>query len=442
MHSHFSTILLSLLAALPVGFIIGETTGLLTSFSLTVSFWLLIHLYHTARLYNWLQNPKLSTIPKGRGIWKDISDTLLRQAKSRKKSKQKRAKALFRLNRIAEAMPNGILVLDSNGRIKWMNPTAAGHLNLNPHLDRSRILKSLIHAPEFHAFLHSGNRQALPEISLTVPDTYDGLRTVLLSRTAFGQGNTLLVTQDITSAERLNTARADFVANVSHELRTPLTVINGFLETLTDFPDLPVEQRQECLGLMQDQGKRMLDLIADLLTLSRLEDNQHTDHNRQPVNLSELTYRLCKDGLNFSDGLHHFHTDIAPDIWVNGISMDLYNAFSNLVFNAVRYTPEGGSITVSLQACGPNHNGHGQARFSITDTGSGIAPEHFPRLTERFYRVDRGRTRQQGGTGLGLAITKHALAKHQSLLEVESEVGKGSTFSAKLDTVPPPEALP
>ena len=431
MHSHFSNLLLSITSAVAAGYLLYGTTGMLAAASTVLLLWLLLHLYQINRLYHWLQNPKLSTIPQAHGIWRKIFDTLLLQAKSRKKRKQKLASALLRLNRIAEAMPNGVLLLDAEGRIEWFNLPAAQHLGLDSSQDRNGMLKNLVRTPQFHTFLQATDIPETHEIGIQMHDTH-GQRSILITRSTFDKDQTLLVTQDITATERLNAVRTDFVANVSHELRTPLTVINGFLETLTDIPDMPRRQQQEFLGLMQQEGSRMLNLIADLLTLSRLESPQ-SEENCQTLDLSALIRQTSEDARSLSQGKHHFATDIAEDIWINGIPLDLYNAFSNLVFNAVRYTPEGGSIRIRLQAENTTH-----VRFSVTDTGPGIASEHLPRLTERFYRVDSGRARHNGGTGLGLAITKHALAKHHSTLEIESRPGHGSTFSALLETCPSP----
>ena len=427
MYSHFFKLILSLAVAATLAYFIVGLTGLLAVSCLILLGWLAWHLYQISRLYNWLKNPKLNTLPRARsGVWGDIFDTLLSQAKSRKKRKQKLTSALLHLNRLTEALPNGVLLLDAQGRIEWLNHPAAQHLNLDLTRDHQGILKNLIRSPEFHAFLQATADQQ-PDIHISLHG-----RSILITRTAFDKDQTLLVSQDITAIERLNTTRSDFVANVSHELRTPLTVINGFLETLIDLPDMPHAQQQEFLALMQQESRRMLDLIADLLTLSRLESGQ-AGEQLQALNLSDLIEQAAAEGRSLSQDQHTFTIDISPDIWLNGIALDLHNAFSNLIFNAVRYTPAGGSIHIILLPEDEHH-----IRFSVSDTGPGIAAEHLPRLTERFYRVDPGRARQHGGTGLGLAITKHALSKHYAQLEIQSQPGSGSIFSAVLETVAKP----
>ena len=421
MYKHFIVMFTTVLFSVILGCMVGGWQGGLLWGNLVLLLWLLRHLFQLFRLHKWLQNPKISNIPKSNGIWGEIFETLLRQTKSRKKSKQKLANALTRLNRIAEAMPNGVILLDKLGKLEWLNQSAAQHLQLNPHTDRDSVFKDLIELSELNQFLEDLDDKQ-PEKTFSLHN-----RPILISKTKLENEKLLLVTQDMSASEQLNQTRADFVANVSHELRTPLTVLSGFVETLSDMPDLPNEQRQEFLALMQQENKRMLNLIKDLLILSRLEHVQQDDKDKQAVDLSELARHIALDGKALSQGKHDFILEIEPNIWITGVLLDLQNALSNLVFNAVRYTPDGGNIRVVLRQDGTH------ATFSVTDTGVGIAPEHIPRLTERFYRVDKGRSRETGGTGLGLAITKHAVAKHGAILQIESRMGEGSTFSTEFD---------
>ena len=236
-----------------------------------------------------------------------------------------------------------------------------------------------------------------------------------------------MITQDISDKEQLNASQTAFVANVSHELRTPLTVINGFLETLNDHPDLPHTQRAQFITLMQKEGQRMLSVLADLLMFSLLEKGATPDSDDCPFDLSDLVTQIAQESRNLSKEQHCFFLHIDPHLQFNGIQNELHSALSNIAFNAVRYTPENGEIRISLKKINEK-----QALFEVRDTGVGIAAEHLPRLTERFYRVDNSRSRQSGGTGLGLAITKFALAKYDCRLEIENAVGKGSVFSVKL----------
>lgn len=397
--------------------------------------WLAGYWYHLFKLVRWLERPKLRNVPQGIGIWNNIFNTLMLQARSRKKRKQKLGVALLRFNRIAETIPEGVLILGQDGHVQWLNHLAAIHLNLVAEQDNKSMLANLIENSDFRRFLDEPVTESV-NIKLTLENMNSGLPRVLnIIRTPFDEQATLIITQDITAAEQVNATRTAFVANVSHELRTPLTVINGFLETLTDMPDLPQEQRQSFIALMSKEGARMNHLLADLLTLSRLENQVVSSVRKQPVNLSTLAEQVVFEAEILSENKHHFICEIAADIWIEGIQQDLYNAFSNLLFNAVRYTPQYGTITIRLyseQDSEQDENNYQQTVFQVSDTGQGIAAEHIPHLTERFYRVDSGRSRQSGGTGLGLAIAKYALAEHGGKLQIESIAGHGSTFSAVL----------
>ncbi len=239
---------------------------------------------------------------------------------------------------------------------------------------------------------------------------------------SYGENQRLLISRDITQLERIETIRRDFVANVSHELRTPLTVVNGFVETLQDMPSRDNEMAQRALQLMGEQTRRMEHLVDDLLTLSRLED----DHNRlreEKVEIAPLLDEVLRDGRLLSNGRHHIDLQVTCDADISGSRDELRSAFSNLLSNAIHYTPEGGHIDVRWSL----HDGH--AVFAVQDSGIGIAPQHISRLTERFYRVDRSRSRETGGTGLGLAIVKHVVMRHQARLNISSEEGRGSTFA-------------
>jgi len=241
---------------------------------------------------------------------------------------------------------------------------------------------------------------------------------------SYNKHQRMLLTRDVTQIERLETTRRDFVANVSHELRTPLTVLSGFLETLRDMPPeaLSDEQREQYMKLMLDQAQRMQAIVADLLTLSTLESSPTTDP--QPVNMPALIETVLSQARALSGGRHEIVGEIDEGLDILGTGTEIASAISNLLINAVRYTPEGGHITVRWR-----REPDGDARYSVKDTGIGIASHHLPRLTERFYRVDRSRSRESGGTGLGLAITKHIAMRHDAELEIASELGQGSTFA-------------
>lgn len=428
---HLYLILATVIVVVVASLLAGGLQFMLISLCCLFFLWLAGYWYHLFKLVRWLERPKLRNVPQGIGIWNNIFNTLMLQARSRKKRKQKLGVALLRFNRIAETIPEGVLILGQDGHVQWLNHLAAIHLNLVAEQDNNSMLADLIENSDFRRFLDEPATESV-NIKLTLENINSGLPRVLnIIRTPFDEQATLIITQDITAAEQLNATRTAFVANVSHELRTPLTVINGFLETLTDMPDLPQEQRQSFIALMSKEGARMNHLLADLLTLSRLENQVVSSVRKQPVNLSTLAEQVVYEAEILSENKHHFICEIAADIWIEGIQQDLYNAFSNLLFNAVRYTPQCGTITIRLYS-EQDENNYQQTVFQVSDTGPGIAAEHIPHLTERFYRVDSGRSRESGGTGLGLAIAKHALAEHGGKLQIESITGKGSTFSAIL----------
>jgi len=239
----------------------------------------------------------------------------------------------------------------------------------------------------------------------------------------YGINKKLLISRDITHLERIETMRRDFVANVSHELRTPLTVVNGFVETLQDMEQLDNDMSRRALALMGEQTKRMEGLVDDLLTLSRLENSLNA-LAEEVVDVPGLLKSLHQEGQALSAGKHTLKLELECGAKLQGNTAELRSAFGNLISNAVRYTPQGGEIIIRW-----HEQEAGKLMFSVHDSGIGIAPEHIPRLTERFYRVDRSRSRETGGTGLGLAIVKHIVSRHQGNLEIVSEEGKGSTFS-------------
>lgn len=428
---HLYLILATVIVVVVASLLAGGLQFMLISLCCLFFLWLAGYWYYLFKLVRWLERPKLRNVPQGIGIWNNIFNTLMLQARSRKKRKQKLGVALLRFNRIAETIPEGVLILGQDGHVQWLNHLAAIHLNLVAEQDNNSMLTDLIENSDFRRFLDEPATESV-NIKLTLENINSGLPRVLnIIRTPFDEQATLIITQDITAAEQLNATRTAFVANVSHELRTPLTVINGFLETLTDMPNLPQEQRQSFIALMSKEGIRMNHLLADLLTLSRLENQITASLRKQSLCLSILVEQVVYEAEILSENKHHFICEIAADIWIEGIQQDLYNAFSNLLFNAVRYTPQCGTITIRLYS-EQDENNYQQTVFQVSDTGPGIAAEHIPHLTERFYRVDSGRSRESGGTGLGLAIAKHALAEHGGKLQIESITGKGSTFSAIL----------
>lgn len=321
----------------------------------------------------------------------------------------------------AEALPDGAITLDAAMAVSWCNQTASSHIGLHLETDRNRSIFNILRAPEFQRYARQGQWNG----PLTLHLNSEGKeKTLLIQLTPYGLNQFLIVTRDVTQMEKLETTRKDFVANVSHELRTPLTVLSGFLETLHEMPpeSLTDEQRERYQALMLEQARRMQALVADLLALSTLESSPSAQG--EPVRVGKLIRTALQQAKVLSGGQHVFVDAIADDLCVAGVENELASAVSNFLTNAVRYTPKDGTITVSWYQVE-----NGNACYSVQDTGIGIAANDIPRLAERFYRVDRGRSRATGGTGLGLAITKHVAMRHDAEMHIQSRYGAGSTFS-------------
>jgi two-component system, OmpR family, phosphate regulon sensor histidine kinase PhoR len=321
---------------------------------------------------------------------------------------------------ITNAIPDGLFLLDTENRIVWCNQAALVQHSFDAFRDVGKPIMQLIRQPEFIAYLADATR---PDPLLTV-----GTRTLSFHLADAIDGARLLLTRDVTERERLDRMRRDFVANVSHELRTPLTVVGGYVETLTDLP-LPKEDERRYLEMIGKQTGNMQRLVEDLLTLARLE-NDDLPMDNTLVDLERLTRDVIADAKALSAGGHRFTEDL-KQVHAHGSASEIRSALTNLLYNAVRYTPVGGAIRICLRANDStltDDEKTKEAVLEIIDTGAGIAPEHIPRLTERFYRVDRSRSRETGGTGLGLAIVKHVAQRHQAQFEIESVLGSGSTF--------------
>lgn len=373
-----------------------------------------------SRIERWVKNIHAPP-PPSVGPWDDILAPIYRQLRRDRQHIEELTRNVNAIMLAAEALPDGAMTLDDAMHLTWCNQTASEHLGLNPQTDRNHSIFNILRAPEFARY---ARQQAWPAPILLHMNN-DGHDTALLVQiTRYGVGQYLVVTRDVTQVEKLETTRKDFVANVSHELRTPLTVLSGFLETLRDMPaeSLTEEQKHRYQTLMLEQAHRMQAIVDDLLTLSTLESSPHTEG--EPVRMSTLIHKALQQARVLSNDQHVFVDNIAEDLCVNGIETELSSAVSNLLTNAVRYTPKDGTITVSWYI---TEDGH--ACYSVQDTGIGIASQDIPRLTERFYRVDRGRSRATGGTGLGLAITKHVAMRHDAELTIQSRFGAGSIFS-------------
>jgi two-component system phosphate regulon sensor histidine kinase PhoR len=381
------------------------------------------HLWQLDVLARWTEGSLDAPVPEGFGSWRQAFTALYRRVRTRVDMERGLVQRIERFAAVAEAIPEGIVVLDDTNRIRFANARASVHLGLDPERDLGQMVGNLVRQPEVIGYLEAGDFSE----PVVVASQREPGATLSIQVVPYGDEQKLLLSRDITRFEAAARMRREFIANVSHELKTPLTVVAGFVETLQDL-DLDPRQRQRYLGLVAEQARNMQRLVDDLLTLSALESEQNP-----PVDATfpivPLVAELCAQARALSAGRHTI-VAVAPTdeaALVSGARDELASAFGNLVSNAVRYTPDGGTITLSWYV-----DAEGRGTFAVTDTGVGVAEEHIPRLTERFYRVDRSRSRATGGTGLGLAIVRHVLLRHQAALDIESEPGKGSTFAVIL----------
>ncbi|RXZ38090.1 phosphate regulon sensor histidine kinase PhoR [Oxalobacteraceae bacterium CAVE-383] len=372
-------------------------------------------LHYLYRLNTWLDNPDQEKLPDGWGAWTDIFARLYRLRRDDEKNQAELTEWLARFRQAMHLLPDGVVIMDDVLFLEWCNPAAQTHLGLELARDKGMRVTNLIRTPAFIDYIILGRYDQPLTLSLHG-------RKLIVHIIPFENRRQIVVTHDATESERIDMMRRDFIANASHELRTPLTVINGFLEIALAQPNLDPQVRKSHLQLMTEQGKRMQGLIGDMLTLTRLES---IDYPMRPerVHIRPLLEGILEEANALSNGRHQITLEIdGPDL--KGSVDELRSAFSNLVSNAVRYTPDGGTISLHWQ-----QNDKGLI-FAVQDNGIGIAADDIARLTERFYRVDKGRSRETQGTGLGLAIVKHVLLRHHATLVIESQQEQGSRFMA------------
>lgn len=376
--------------------------------------------WHLRRLARWAASPVGTPVPSASGMWGDAFAALYRRARLMAEQRAQLHEALERFRQAAQALPEGVAILNAKFGIEWVNREAERLLGLDNERDNGAPIVNLVREPEFVAYLQGGDYATSRQLR-SVRKPGDSLQVQAIP---FGQGRTMLLVRDVTQLERLETMRRDFVANVSHELKTPLTVVLGFVETLEDgWHDMAAADVRRFLALSAEQARRMQRLIEDLLTLSALETDAPPPDEQ--VDMAALLAEVREEAVALSGGRHEvLMTDAGPPA-LFGSAREIRSAFGNLATNAVRYTPDGGRIELSWF-----DTADGGAVFAVADTGIGIEPQHLSRLTERFYRVDRGRSREMGGTGLGLAIVKHALERHGAALSIDSRFGEGSRFAA------------
>ncbi len=413
-----------------LGFALHGVWGAVWCVAGVVWLWFMVDLLRAARVLRWLRTPAPAVMPARVGVWGEAVDRVQRLLRQREQQASESEQRLRDILDALQATPNGVLLLDDKSRIVWCNDNAAQHLSIDIQRDAAQFIGNLLRDPDFAAYLGAGEWSR--ELIITAATHTDGrVARLSIQLCAYGAGQKLMLTRDVTAVEQAEAMRRDFVANVSHEIRTPLTVLAGFVETLQTLP-LETHEQSRYLELMAQQAQRMQRVVEGLLALSRLEASPPPGVNEW-LPVAAMLERCEQEAVALSAVIGQRQHIAFPKFSVPedageiaGGSAELHSALANLVGNAVRYTPAEGSIEVQW-AWDPD----GGAVFSVRDTGPGIDAEHLPRVTERFYRVDRSRSRDTGGTGLGLAIVKHVAQRHGAQLAVESTPGKGSTFSIR-----------
>jgi two-component system phosphate regulon sensor histidine kinase PhoR len=423
----FSFLAVLVLACLG-GWLVADWQGVALGAAAGSLVWFMADLSRGIRYMTWLRVADSRSAPAMRGLWGEVTDRTRRLLRDGERRAMEQEQRLQDFLSAIQASPNGVVLLDEAGRIEWCNETAAGHFGFDPQRDLLQHIGNLVRDPAFAAYAAGGDFRH--EITLAGrADSPQHPVRLSVQLHPYGDGRKLLLSRDVTALAQAEAMRRDFVANVSHEIRTPLTVLSGFVETLQTLP-LDADEQSRYLALMAAQAERMRTLVNDLLMLSQLEGSPPPGE-AEVVSLAELTGPCEDEGRGLSAVLYatplppqQLQFEVPEGAGLAGAVRELRSAISNLVSNAVRYTPAGGRIDARWSTL-PD----GRLEFAVSDTGPGIAPEHLPRLSERFYRVDRSRSRESGGTGLGLAIAKHVVQRHGGELRITSTPGKGSRFA-------------
>lgn len=394
-----------------------------------------VDLTRTLRMWRWIRVGDLSVRLRLGGVWGEMWARFHRML-IKKEHEIHEAKAQLTDFLLAiQSSPNGVVLLDKAGHIEWCNTAGGAHWGLDSQRDLGQLITHLVRDPAFLALMHASAPGVVEQRLEGRGVTGAGPVVLGVIVHGYGEGRRLLLSRDVTLQDQAEAMRRDFVANVSHEIRTPLTVLSGFVETLQTLLLSEAEQRH-MLDLMSQQSERMQALVSDLLALSRLEGSPVPSAD-QWIDLPELLNQVLVEAQALSalvgtaDNRSPVHTLFLTGLpgdegqmEISGERSEWYSALFNLASNAVRYTPAGGTIRIAVQSREAN-----ALAVSVMDSGPGIAPEHIPRLTERFYRVDRSRSRETGGTGLGLAIVKHVCLRHGGQLDIASQLGQGATFT-------------
>ncbi len=405
----------------------AQATWGLAAAALLGSFaWLLLDTARAARLLRWLRREDAPP-EMGGALWAEVVDRVRRALRTRERALSDSDARLSEFLAALQASPNGVVLLNAQGQIEWLNQTACQHFGLDGGRDLLQHFGNLVRDPAFARYWAAQDFGC--ELQMAARHhTASHPQRLSVQVHPYGQGSRLLLSRDVTAVEQAEAMRRDFVANVSHEIRTPLTVLSGFIETLQTLV-LQEGERARYLGLMAEQAQRMQSLVADLLMLSRLEGSPPPAASAW-VSADVLLQQCLREASTLADVLgpreESIGLELESGLEIGGAGAELHSAMVNLLTNAVRYTPPDRAITVRWRRLSD-----GGAEYTVHDEGSGIAPEHLPRLTERFYRVDRSRSRDSGGTGLGLAIVKHVVQRHGAELRIHSDLGRGSDFSIR-----------
>lgn len=371
-----------------------------------------------SKLTQWLKKPLVSDIPDGDGVWDDIFSMLYKMTKKHNATKQELASELSYMRQLTEALPEGITILNKYNRIEWCNLPAQHHFGLDTSRDIQQDITYLVRQPDFVAYLHGKD---FSKQLIMHPARREEL-ALSIRIIPYGEEKQLLCSTDITQLEKMENMRRSFVADVSHELRTPLTVVNGYVENLLDMPDLPAEQIHIALQQISEQTQRMETLVKDLLSLSGLQ-SAPTPARLSTINMVDLLKDVLHDAQKANVQQHQIKLNIETEQTLLANKNEIRLAFINLINNAIRYTPEGGEIKIFW------YQKQSHLIFAVQDSGIGIPKAAIPRITERFYRVEDSRSRETGGTGLGLSIVETIVQRHQARLHIQSQLGKGSSFS-------------
>lgn len=407
--------LLGLMACVIIGFTIGH---ILAATSLYFLGTLYYQLYQVYQFHNWLRYSGKAAPPEAGGVWGDIFDAVYRLQKKQRKSKRRMRQALTRIEHSTAALKEGVIMADSEGNLEWWNNSAGHFFGLLRPVDRGQVITNIVRNPDFFRYF---TQKRFGEPLIIKSPAKEGVY-LEIQTTLYDKNDHLIFIRDVTRLHLLEQMRKDFVANASHELKTPLTVIKGYLETLEMFQDSLPASMQKGIQNMSEQSNRMEHLIEDLLLLSRLESNDKREEDKW-ISVSDLAQAIQKMASPILTERHKLSFTIPSEARLYGSYNELYSAFSNLVVNAIKYSPDGGNIDVKWES------GEFNGVFTVKDQGLGIDPRYIPRLTERFFRVDKGRSSKTGGTGLGLAIVKHVLMHHDAKLQIRSVPDQGSTFS-------------